>query len=171
METDSINGLQHGIPDPEELLPGPPAWFWALIIFATLITLFLLFLLIKHLTKKSTSANTTTPIDYYGPALTSLRELEPLSSQLPLSDIATRASLALRTYLAKSKSEPALYETTSEFQARVSTQLNEETSTLLTELNHAKYSKSSTDPDRSHSLVTRSIDCLQKLREMNQPTS
>jgi hypothetical protein len=78
--------------------------------------------------------------------------------------------LAIRGYLAGSMSEPALYETVEEFKAR-QPNLPREAEALLTDLNAAKYSKSTIAPEQARDFVARSKQCLKTIHAAHTVTS
>lgn len=153
--------LEHGIPSPETYLPGTPVWFWWVLTFGVLALVALLGWAVKLL-RPAPKPTAPAPRDLFTPTMAALAGLEEECSRELVSVIAARASLALRTYLADSRSEPALYETAEEFEARQS-KLPASANAFLNDLNHAKYAKSSIDEERARQWVEQSRECLKKL--------
>ena len=104
----------HDITDPLPHLPGPNYGLWigigvlALLLLAALITL-----LLKN--KKAPPKSPTITLDPY---LERLKNLQEQSAKKPLAHTATQSSLILREYLQAKNSDPALFETHEELQAR-----------------------------------------------------
>ena len=161
MASDESPTLDHGIPPPETYLPGTPAWFWWTVAAGVLVVIALLVWAFRIL--RPAPAPTALPKrDLFTPAQASLAELEEKCGELLVSEVAAKSSLALRTYLADERAEPALYETAEEFEAR-QTMLPAPANAFLNELNEAKYAKSSVNEERARKLVARSRECLHKL--------
>lgn len=167
MPSPDLPKLDHGIPPPETYLPGTPVWFWWLLAVGSALCLVLLFWLFRLLKPKAKPAR---PLerDLFTPAMTSLHELEEAADGQQVSEIAARISLTLRTYLADARSEPALYETVEEFQAR-QTILPPEINRFLNELNEVKYAKSKIDAERAQTLVAHARECLKTLHTSPPP--
>lgn len=154
--------LEHGIAAPESFLPGPPAWLpWA-ISLAIFVALVIAWLLYRRFRRKKSTLTAMPPRDFYQPALRALRELESHHETTPLSQVAARSSLTLRTYLAASQNEPALYETVEEFKARAP-DLPPAAEAVLTALNEVKYAQSHLDPPRAQALIEQTRACLESL--------
>ncbi|MEJ6719098.1 MAG: hypothetical protein QNK82_11465 [Akkermansiaceae bacterium] len=170
MDTKKKPTLEHGIPDPETYLPGTPEWIWWAIGGGLLLLLLAIWGLFKLLHRPSVSPPEKPTQDFFGSALKRLKSLEPECPSRPLAEIAAHASLAIRAYLANSMSEPALYETVEEFKARQSN-LPREAETLLTDLNNAKYARSSIDAERAHEFVARSRQCLETIHSARTVTT
>lgn len=163
MDPNQAPTLEHGIPDPETYLPETPEWYWWFLIGGIVLTILALLWLLKILFGKPRKAAAPKEHDFFTPAMRCLDSLEADSGKRLISGIAADASLAIRTYLAGSRSEPALYETAEEFQARQSI-LPAAANQLLNDLNDVKYSKSEVDHDRATALIHRSRTCLEDLR-------
>lgn len=155
--------LEHGIPDPEAYLPATPDWFWWFLIGGIVLTVLAIWWLIHLLFDKPKKSKPVSERDLYTPAMKVLDSLESQSSERLVSEIAAEASLAIRTYLAGARSEPALYETVEEFQARQAV-LPADTNQVLNRLNDSKYDQSEIDQNRSSRLIEESRICLAKLR-------
>ncbi len=170
MDPESPLTLDHGIPDPETYLPGTPPWVWWLVAAGVILVLLLLWLLARHLNKSKPRPPTLQKRDFYGTASQSLRTLESDCETRPLAEIAAHCSLALRGYLASSMSEPALYETVEEFKAR-QPDLPREAEDLLTDLNDAKYARSTVDAERASGFIERSLACLKTIHAAQNVTT
>jgi len=161
MPSEELPTLDHGIPPPETYLPGTPLWYW----WAAGVGAMAVILLLHRAWQILKPAPRATPPpkeDLFGPAMASLEELESSCGREDLSVIAARASLAVRVYLADSRSEPALYETAEEFQARQGI-LPSGANALLDELAEAKYAQSGPAKKKARGLIVRSRTCLEKL--------
>jgi len=170
MDPEKPPSLDHGINDPETFLPEPITWIpWA-IAGAVLLILLLIWLTVWFFKKTKARPPAPPQKDFYPIASRNLRELEAECHSSPLAEIAARASLAIRAYLAGSMSEPALYETAEEFTARQGN-LPRETEELLNDLNEAKYARSTIDPERAKGFVTRSQNCLKTTHAARNVTS
>ena len=163
MDPNQPPSLEHGIPDPETYLPGTPDWYWWYLIGGIVLTILAILWLLKLLFQRPEKAQALAGRDIYTHAIESLNLLESQCGTKLVSEVAAEASLSIRTYLAGSRSEPALYETVEEFQARQSV-LPADANSHLNELNDAKYSKSEIDETRSMRLIKQSRSCLEKLR-------
>lgn len=163
MDPNQAPTLEHGIPDPETYLPGTPDGYWWFLIGGMILTILAILWLLKLLFQRPQPEKALEGRDLFSPAMKSLTSLEAQTQTKLVSEVAAEASLAIRTYLAGSRSEPALYETVEEFQARQSV-LPGDANSHLNELNNAKYSKSEVNPDRSLDLIKKSQECLEKLR-------
>lgn len=161
MVDDAPPSLDHGIPPPETYLPGTPVWFWWTLGIG-IVTLFILLVWALKLLRQAPKTAAPVPRDLFTPSMATLANLEEECSREPVSVIAARASLTLRTYLADTRSEPALYETAEEFEARQS-KLPASANAFLNDLNHAKYAKSSIDEERARQWIEQSRECLKKL--------
>lgn len=170
MDTKNPPALEHGIPDPETYLPGTPAWVWWAVAGAVVLLLLAGWLLFKLLRRPAIQPPGLPSRDFYGAAEKRLKSLESECDSRPLGEIAAHASLAIRSYLAGSMSEPALYETVEEFKAR-QTNLPREAETLLSDLNDTKYSKSSVNGERAREFVTRSKECLKTIHSARTVTT
>jgi hypothetical protein len=159
--------LDHGIPDPETFLPETPVWFWWVLGTGAIVVLILLVTSIRLLRPKADQ-----PVlpkrDLFAPAMDALETLNEQCGRGLLSAVAAQASLALRMYLADARSEPALYETAEEFEAR-QTVLPQAVNSFLNELNEAKYAESSISEEKSRDLVARAQACLRKLHAAVPP--
>lgn len=162
MDPDTSPSLDHGLPDPVTYLPGTPPWVWALTVVAVLFILSTSYFLFRHFQGKQPASPTLPPKDFYAAALQSLGEIEGECETRPLAEVAAQCSLSLRTYLAGSLSEPALYETVEEFRARQG-ELPSEAENLLSDLNEAKYSRSKADPTRAQAFIGQSKQCLKTI--------
>ncbi len=169
MDTENPPTLEHGIPDPETYLPGTPEWLWWAIGGGVLLFLLMAWGLFKIFYRPAIAPPVIPKRDFFGMALKKLNSLEPECSNHPLAEIAAQASLALRAYLAGSMSEPALYETVEEFKAR-KTNLPREAETLLSDLNDAKYARSTIDTEKSREFITRSRQCLETIHSARTVT-
>jgi hypothetical protein len=163
MDPNQPPSLEHGIPDPETYLPGTPDWYWWFLIGGIVLTILALLWFLKLLFQRPEKPQPLAGHDIYTPAIESLDSLASQCGTKLVSEVAAEASLSIRTYLAGSRSEPALYETVEEFQSRQSV-LPADANHHLNELNDAKYSKSEVDETRSRGLVKQSKSCLEKLR-------
>lgn len=161
MAADDTPTLDHGIPSPETYLPGTPVWFWWVLGVGVFVLLVLLLWAVKLL-RPTLPPPAPAPRDLYTPAMATLAGLEEECSRELVSVIAARASLVVRTYLADTRSEPALYETAEEFEAR-QTKLPASANAFLNDLNEVKYAKSSIDEERARELLEQSRECLKKL--------
>jgi len=85
--------------------------------------------------------------------------LERSLEGMPLSQIATETSLIVRRYFAATLSEPALYETTEEFQSR-QIDLPQHVAELLNRLSNAKYSQSANDHRKGFEFVSQAKNTL-----------
>ena len=114
---DAPEEIIHDIPDPTPLLPGValPVWAWALLALAVL-AIVLLVLAAFLLRTKGPAAKSIE--DSYRISLDQLDALRDHSGTLPLAEVATEASFAIRFYLAACLGEPALFETHEEFTLR-----------------------------------------------------
>lgn len=161
MASDELPTLDHGIPSPETYVPGVPDWFWWVLGVGGVLVLALLIWAVKLL-RPTPAPPTPSPRDSYTPSLEALSQLEEDCASELISVIAARSSLIIRSYLADSRSEPALYETAEEFAARQG-KLPASANAFLNELNEAKYDQSSIDEDRSREIISQSRECLKKL--------
>jgi len=162
MDPDTPPSLEHGIPDPETYLPGTPIWVWWATAVGGLLLLLIVWWLWKFFRRSSNAPPLMPKRDFFAAAMKSLESLKLDCDSRPLAEIAAHSSLAVRGYLAGSMSEPSLYETVEEFKAR-QPNLPREAETLLTDLNEAKYSKSTVHSERARDFVTRSEQCLKTL--------
>lgn len=170
MDTENPPSLEHGIPDPETYLPGTPGWVWWAIVGGVILLLLAGWFLFKLLYRPSTQPPGLPTRDFYGSAMNRIKSLESDCDSKPLGEVAAHASLAIRSYLASSMSEPALYETVEEFKAR-QTNLPGEAETLLTDLNDTKYSKSTIDGEKAREFITRSQECLKTIHSARTVTT
>lgn len=170
MDPEAPLTLDHGIPDPETYLPGTSPWLWWLVGAGILVFLILAWFLYRHFRKDKVSPPVLPKRDFYAAASSRLRELENDCDSRPLSEVAAHCSLAIRLYLAGSLSEPALYETVEEFKAR-QPDLPREAENLLSDLNEAKYSRSTIDPDRAREFIDRSKQCLKTIHAAQNVTT
>lgn len=161
--------LEHGIPEPEVYLPGTPTWVWITLGLASLVLLLLIIWLVRKFWKKSPPPPAP-PINYLSRAIASLNQLEASTEDRPLNSISTEISLIVRNYFAATRSEPALYETTEEFQAR-QINLPKEAADLLTDLGNVKYSRSSTDQEKAVTFIERSRTCLETIHAAQNITT
>lgn len=166
MDPNSPPTLEHGIPDPETYLQATPDWFWWFLIAGVVLTVFAIWWLIHLLFERPKKAKSIPERDLFTPAMKVLDSLESQAGERLISEIAAEASLAIRTYLAGARSEPALYETVEEFQARQAV-LPADTNQTLNRLNEAKYDRSEIDQSRSIRLIEESRVCLAKLRRFS----
>ncbi|MDB4652814.1 hypothetical protein OAE39_00915 [Akkermansiaceae bacterium] len=164
MDPNTLPTLEHGIPDPETYLPETPDWFWWFLIGGVALTVLAIWWLIHLLFEKPKNKKEIPERDLFSPAMKVLDSLESQADKRLVSEIAAEASLAIRTYLAGARSEPALYETVEEFQARQAV-LPADANQVLNRLNDAKYNKSDVDQTRSAKLIEESRVCLTKLRQ------
>jgi len=170
MDPENPPTLEHGIPDPETYLPGTPVWMWCALAAAIILLLLLILWLVRKFSHKNSPPPLPPKHDFHDAALKSLRALKEDSDSRPLAEVSAHCSLALRSYLAGSRSEPALYETVEEFKAR-QPDLPREAEALLTDLNDTKYAKSKVDPERARDFIDRSEQCLQTLHSAQTITS
>ncbi len=170
MDSEAPLSLDHGIPDPETYLPGTPPWVWWLVVAAVLLSLLLLWFIISYFRPSKVTPPSLPKRDFYAAASRSLRELEEDAHSRPLAEVAAHSSLAIRVYLAGSLSEPALYETVEEFKAR-QPNLPREAEALLSDLNDAKYSRSTIDPERARDFIDRSKQCLKTIHSAQNVTT
>lgn len=169
MDQEELPTLNHGIDAPETFLPAPPTWVpWA--IAAGIILTLILIGFIIWIFRKPKAALPPPLRDFYAIASQRLDDLEGDCESSPLAEIAAQSSLAIRSYLAGSMSEPALYETVEEFKAR-QPNLPSEAEEILNDLNDAKYSKSTIDLERARSFVTRSQRCLRSIHASQNVTT
>lgn len=161
MASDELPTLDHGIPSPETYVPGIPEWFWWMLGAGGFAVLALLVWAVKLL-KPAPKPPVVPPRDLFTPAMEELTRLEDECSREMISVIAARSSLAIRTYLADARSEPALYETAEESAARQG-KLPASANAFLNELNETKYAKSSVDEKRALEIIAQSRECLKKL--------
>ncbi|MFT6179958.1 MAG: hypothetical protein ACI9NQ_001976 [Paracoccaceae bacterium] len=170
MDPEAPLTLDHDIPAPETYLPGTPEWVWWSGSMGIVLAIILLWLLVKFLRRPKAGPPVIPKRDFYAAASKSLRSLEKNCESLPLAEVAAHSSLAIRGYLAGSMSEPALYETVEEFKAR-QPNLPREAEALLTDLNAAKYSKSTIAPEQARDFVARSKQCLKTIHAAHTVTS
>lgn len=163
MPSEELPTLDHGIPPPESFLPGTPAWYWWSV-GAGGIVILLLLIWAYQILKPAPKPPTPPDRDLFFPAMTSLAELEIVCPEELLSLIAAKASLTIRLYLADAQSEPALYETAEEFEARQG-MLPPVANALLNELADAKYAKSDVDEEKARNFINRSRECLRLLHQ------
>lgn len=159
MDPENTPSLDHGIPAPESYLPENPLWHsWphALAIFLLSLSLIWLF---RYFRKEKITPSPPPEKDFYATALQSLQQLEAQCETQALAKIAAHCSLAIRSYLASSHSDPALYQTTEEFEAQ-QVRLSPKITTLLANLNASKYDRSSIDPARARHFLKESQHCL-----------
>lgn len=151
--------LKHELPAPETYLPGTPIWYyWAA---AAVVLLLILLAIWAYFHFKNKSKPFTPPplVNHFELAKKHLSQLAPQCSEKNLAEVAAQCSLTLRGYLAYTHSEPALYETIEESQAR-QTDLPEEITLHLTKLNEAKYSASKIDEERAQELIKATTETL-----------
>ncbi len=160
-ELPELPKLAHELPAPEDYLPGTPWWIWGLIGLGVILLLALLIWIIKR-TLKDAAPPLQPQKNHYAIASASLTRLETDCGDKPLAQVASNASFAIRGYLAGVKNEPALYETTEEFKAR-NPSLPLAVTSLLDDLNDAKYAKSTIDESRARDFLTRSQSLLHTL--------
>lgn len=170
MDPEAPLTLDHDIPAPETYLPGTPEWVWWSGSIGVILALIAILMLVKFLRRPKSTVPAIPKRDFYAAASKSLRSLDEQCESLPLAEIAAHSSLAIRVYLAGSMSEPALYETVEEFKAR-QPDLPREAEALLTDLNAAKYSKSTIAPEQARDFVTRSKQCLKTIHAAQNVTS
>ncbi|MEN8785556.1 MAG: hypothetical protein ABF379_14420 [Akkermansiaceae bacterium] len=166
MDPNTLPTLEHGIPDPETYLPETPDWFWWFLIGGVALTVLAIWWLLHLLFEKPKNKKEIPERDLFSPAMKVLDSLESQADKRLVSEIAAEASLAIRTFLAGARSEPALYETVEEFQAR-QVVLPADANQVLNRLNDAKYNKSDVDQTRSQKLIEESRVCLTKLRQFS----
>ena len=163
-----LPALPHGLPDPNSFLPTISPWIWALgIAFLCAIIIGLGWLIFRSSKKHhpvSTSANP------FQEALSHLETLERSLEGMPLSQIATETSLIVRRYFAATLSEPALYETTEEFQSR-QIDLPQHVAELLNRLSNAKYSRSANDHRKGFEFVSQAKNTLNQSHSAREPVS
>ena len=161
--------LEHGVPEPEVYLPGTPPWVWGLVAAGVILLIVFIVWLARRL--KGSPAPVPPPLrNHYKEALSALDHLEGSLENQPLNEVASETSLIVRRYLASTSAEPALFQTIEEFEAR-QIALPKEATTLLRDLNAAKYSRSSHDPSRAREFIKRSQDCLKTIDSARHLTS
>ncbi|MGC6464565.1 MAG: hypothetical protein ACON38_06920 [Akkermansiaceae bacterium] len=152
--------LVHGVPEPEVYLPPTPLWVWIAIGIASFLLLLLIIWLVRKFHKPALAP--LPPANHLPKAIAGLNKLEASLDNQPLSEVSTEISLIIRSYFASTRAEPALYETTEEFQSR-QIDLPKEATDLLNELSDAKYSKTSSDQARALAFIDRSRTCLETI--------
>jgi len=151
-QQEKLPTLNHGVDAPETFLPAAPTWYpWA-IAAAIILILLLICVLIRIFRKPKATPPSLPKENFFQIASENLEKLVGQGDTRPLAEIAAHSSLAIRSYLAGSISEPALYETVEEFKAR-QVDLPNEAEELLSDLNEAKYSKSTIAPDKAQAFV------------------
>ena len=102
----------HDIPDPDSLLPGVRIAWWGWLL--TVISIITLAWLVRRKLARTSGVIPTDSTSYLACQIELNASREKLTS-LSLAEVATRCSLALRTYLHVNLDEQALYETHDEF--------------------------------------------------------
>lgn len=158
----------HDIADPTPHLPGVmlPFWVW---IAATVVVLAGVLALLIILLRRPRRPTKPPLDDVYEMSRDQLDALRGELDSLPIAEVATRASLAVRFYLAACLEEPALYETHEEFLLRddaldkLPAGARGRLNPLLEHLAELKYGPSGEDPNASRALVDKSLEVLQGL--------
>lgn len=160
-----------GLVPPEPLLPAPgwPSWAWFALAAAVLLVA-LAVVIVFRLARREKAMS--------GPSLlqAAYREAVAALKQVPenrIQESATWISSALRTYLARACSEPALYETHEEFVCRTEAlatfpeELREETSRTFSLLARLKYGPDAQGDPRP--LAENAREILEKLHQHVRP--
>ena len=165
---DPSQEIIHDIPDPTPFLPGVaiPVWAWAL---ATLAVLAIVLLVLAALLLRGKGPAAKSIEDIYQISRSQLKALRDEVDTSPLADITTRASFAIRYYLAACLGEPALFETHEEFTLRADALdklpagSREHLNPLLEQLAECKYGPSGRDPGKAATLLDQCLEVLQGL--------
>ena len=166
METDPE--IIHDIGDPTPHLPGVfiPLWVW-IILAVVVLGLLLVLVAAIVMARRKRPTPSTNPDEAYIFSRGQLKKLRDALDGMPLAEVATQASFALRYYLAACLEEPALYETHEEFTLRVDALeklpagSREHLNPLLERLAECKYGPSRQDEPVARTLVD---DCLEVLQ-------
>lgn len=156
----------HDIPDPDNLLPGVRIAWWGWLL--TVISIITLAWLVRRKLARTSGVIPTDSTSYLACQIELNASREKLTS-LSLAEVATRCSLALRTYLHVNLDEQALYETHDEFLLRpealqrLPRGARDHLEPFLSKLAQCKYGPSGTDPAESAKLIDDSLRILHGL--------
>ncbi|WP_411844743.1 hypothetical protein AAFN60_12180 [Roseibacillus persicicus] len=156
--------------DPSPHLPGLPGWVMLLLIGIALAIAAGVVALVIQLSRnnETTLTHRQSPFQF---ALQQLESFRALPENTPLAEITTRISLALRGYLAASKSDSALYQTREEFLTdeerlrHVEEPVRSQTADFLAELSSLQYAPPTSDPEEVTKLIDQGIRILHNLAE------
>lgn len=156
-----------GLVPPEPLLPDAawPSWVWFALAAAVLLAALAVVAVSRVARRKKALSGPSLPQAAYREAVAALNQVP----ESRIQDAATWISSALRTYLARACSEPALYETHEEFIGRTEAlaafpeDLRKETSRTFSHLARLKYGPEAQGDPRSLADNARAI--LDKLHQ------
>ena len=155
--------------DPSPHLPGIPGWI--ILLTALLVTLPLVLLIVLLLRSRGIATIKPSGPSPFESARAQLAALQELPTDTPLAEISTRISLVLRTFLTRSKSDSALYQTREEFLTdeerlrHVHEPAKSQTAAFLSELSTLQYAPPSSDPAQVTSLIEEGLDTLASLHQ------